>query len=62
MKDKTKYSIASKNRWKHIDPEERTKRMSLVSSARWSKMSKEDRREHAMKLVHARNLKKYATK
>ena len=51
-----RHSIASKNRWKDISPEERSKLGKRRALIRWSKVSVSDRRKHAMRMVAARKL------
>ena len=54
MKDKSKYSLASKERWAKIEPAERSKIMRTVALKKWSMMSIEDKHAHAMKMVAGR--------
>lgn len=51
-----RHSIASKNRWKSISPEERSKLGRDRALKRWAKVSKADRKKYAMKMVAARVL------
>lgn len=57
MKDKTKYSLASKARWAKYTPEERSEIMRVIAIKKWSVMSAEDRHAHAMKMVAGRGKK-----
>ncbi len=56
MKDKTRYSIASKEQWKNKTKEQKREHMSMMAKARWSKKTLEERREHALKMVKAKKL------
>lgn len=48
------YSNASKARQAMIPPEIRKARASAAALAKWKDISKEERREHALKMVEAR--------
>lgn len=54
MKNKIKYSLASKERWAKKTPEERSEAMRRVVAKRWEKVSVEDRKKWGRKLVEAR--------
>lgn len=53
-KDKTRYSLASKERIDRMDKEELKKKMSDMAKAKWSKLSEEERKAHALKMLNAR--------
>lgn len=54
MKDKSRYSKASKERMMKLTPEERKKHMSMMAKKLWSTKTPEERAEHAKKMVKAR--------
>ncbi len=56
--DVSKYSRASKKRWKGIPKEERSRKMSLLAKKRWAKTSPRYRKEWHNKMLRARLLKK----
>jgi intergrase/recombinase len=52
VSDKIKnYSRASKERWAKYTPEERSEKMRAVALAKWSVVSKADRRVQAYKML-----------
>jgi len=51
-----KNSIARRNRWAKISPEERSEMMSRIATTKWANKTKQERIDHAMKMVKARNL------
>lgn len=54
MKNKIKYSLASKERWAKKTKKERSEAMRKVVAKRWEKTTAKDRKKWAMKLVKAR--------
>ncbi len=57
MKDKSKYSAASKKRWVQYTKEQRAAKMSELVKKRWEKMTAEELSEHGKKLSNARKNK-----
>lgn len=54
MKDKSKYSAASKDKWKNKTKEQRSEHMAMMARKRWEKVSPEKRKEHAILMVNKR--------
>lgn len=48
---------AAKKRWENIPPEERSRRMRLVSKRRWEGVSKEDRKNKMSEIAKIRMAK-----
>lgn len=57
MKDKTKYSLASKKRWVGVSKKERTRRMTELALIRSAKMTYKEKVKHAYKMIYAKNKK-----
>lgn len=55
MKDKTRYSLASKERMMKLTPEERKAHMSMMAKKLWASKTEEERVAHAMKMVRAKS-------
>lgn len=54
MKDKSRYSKASKERMMKLTPEERKAHMSMMAKKLWSTRTPEQRSEYAKKMVRAK--------
>ena len=54
MKDKSRYSKASKERMMKLTPEERKAHMSMMAKKLWATRTPEQRSEHAKKMVRAK--------
>ena len=55
MKDKSRYSKASKERMMKLTPEERKAHMSMMAKKLWATRSTSQRREYALKMVRAKS-------
>lgn len=55
MKDKSRYSKASKERMMKLTPEERKAHMSMMAKKLWATRSASQRTEHALKMVRAKS-------
>lgn len=55
MKDKSRYSKASKERMMKLTPEERKAHMSMMAKKLWAGRSMEERREHSAKMRQAKS-------
>ena len=54
MKDKSRYSKASKERMMKLTPEERKAHMSMMAKKLWATRTPEQRSEYAKKMVRAK--------
>lgn len=54
MKDKSRYSKASKERMMKLTPEERKAHMSMMAKKLWATRTPEQRKEYSLKMVKAR--------
>jgi len=54
MKDKTRYSLASKEKWKGKTKEEKAAHMSMMVKVRWGKTTKEERKAHSLMMIKAK--------
>lgn len=50
-------SIASKKRWAKVEPAERSKQMAELARFRASKMTKEERKAHSVKMLAGKKKK-----
>lgn len=57
MKDKSRYSKASKERMMKLTPEERKAHMSMMAKKLWEKRTPEERTNYAKKMLLAKSLK-----
>lgn len=55
MKDKSRYSKASKERMMKLTPEERKAHMSMMAKKLWATRSASERTAHALKMVRAKS-------
>lgn len=55
MKDKSRYSKASKARMMKLTPEERKAHMSMMAKKLWANKTTIERTAHALKMVRARS-------
>lgn len=55
MKDKSRYSKASKERMMKLTQEERKAHMSMMAKKLWASKTEEERVAHAMKMVRAKS-------
>jgi hypothetical protein len=55
MKDKSRYSKASKERMMKLTPEERKAHMSMMAKKLWATRSASQRTEYALKMVRAKS-------
>lgn len=55
MKDKSRYSKASKERMMKLTPEERKAHMSMMAKKLWATRTPEQRSEYAKKMVRAKS-------
>lgn len=55
MKDKTRYSKASKERMMKLTPEERKAHMSMMAKKLWATKSASEKTAHALKMVRAKS-------
>ena len=58
MKDKTRYSLASKERWKNWDKDKLKEKMSNMAKKKWANKAEEEKKAHALLMVKARLNKK----
>lgn len=54
MKDKSRYSKASKERMMKLTPEERKAHMSMMAKKLWATRTPEQRSEYAIRMVRAK--------
>lgn len=54
MKDKSRYSKASKERMMKLTPEERKAHMSMMAKKLWANRTPEERKKYAIKMVTAK--------
>ncbi len=55
MKDKTRYSLASKQKWEGKTEQQKKEHMSMMAKARWANKTLEEKRAHSLKMIEARN-------
>ena len=54
MKDKTRYSLASKEQWAKRSKEEKSAHMTMMVKKRWATKSKEEKVAHSKLMIQAK--------